>query len=111
MLTPDPALRGLGIDRTLGRRVHPTRLDRLLAEAAAMTVQHIADLEPARRTAILVAQVAELETRLADATLADVREVHRLAVHQGAEPRRVPLPGHQARCRSCCCCSAARSRR
>ena len=35
-----------------------------------MTVQHIADLEPARRTAILVAQVANLETRLADATLA-----------------------------------------
>ena len=35
-----------------------------------MTVQHIADLEPARRTAILVAQVASLETRLADATLA-----------------------------------------
>ena len=35
-----------------------------------MTVQHIADLEPARRTAILVAQIASLETRLADATLA-----------------------------------------
>ena len=63
-------VRGLGIDRALGRSVHPTRLDRLLAEAAVMTVQHIADLEPARRTAILVAQAAELETRLADATLA-----------------------------------------
>jgi len=35
-----------------------------------MTVQHIADLEPARRTAVLVAQTADLETRLADATLA-----------------------------------------
>ena len=35
-----------------------------------MTAQHIADLEPARRTAILVAQVANLQTRLADATLA-----------------------------------------
>ena len=35
-----------------------------------MTVQHIADLEPARRTAILVAQVSSLGTQLADATLA-----------------------------------------
>jgi hypothetical protein len=35
-----------------------------------MTAQHIADLEPARRTAILVAQVAHLDTRVADATLA-----------------------------------------
>ncbi|HJU16759.1 MAG TPA: Tn3 family transposase [Stellaceae bacterium] len=35
-----------------------------------MTVQHIADLEPARRTAILVVQTADLEARLTDATLA-----------------------------------------
>ena len=35
-----------------------------------MTVQHIADLEPSRRTAILLAQIADLEARLADATLA-----------------------------------------
>lgn len=35
-----------------------------------MTAQHIADLERARRTAILVAQVAHLDTRIADATLA-----------------------------------------
>lgn len=35
-----------------------------------MTVQHIADLEPARRTAILVAQVASLDTHLTDAALA-----------------------------------------
>ncbi len=35
-----------------------------------MTVQHIADLEPARRTAILVVQAASFETRLTDATLA-----------------------------------------
>ena len=35
-----------------------------------MTVQHIADLEPERRIAILVAQTADLEARLADATLA-----------------------------------------
>ena len=35
-----------------------------------MTVQHIADLEPARWTAILVAQAADLQTQLGDATLA-----------------------------------------
>jgi hypothetical protein len=35
-----------------------------------MTMQHIADLEPVRRIAILIAQTADLEERLADATLA-----------------------------------------
>ncbi len=35
-----------------------------------MTVQHIADLEPARRTAMLVAQASSLETQLSDVTLA-----------------------------------------
>ena len=35
-----------------------------------MTVQHIADLEPSQRTAILTVQAASLETRLSDATLA-----------------------------------------
>ena len=63
-------VRGLGIDAAPAKRIHPSRLGRLLAEAAVMTVQHIADLEPARRTAILVAQTADLEARLADATLA-----------------------------------------
>ena len=63
-------VRGLGIDAARAKRIHPARLGRLLDEGAIMTVQHIADLEPARRTAILVAQTADLETRLADATLA-----------------------------------------
>src|SRR6516225_1105820 len=63
-------VRGLGIDAAHAKRIHPARLGRLLAEAAVMTVQHIADLEPERRTAILVAQTADLEARLADATLA-----------------------------------------
>ena len=63
-------VRELGIDAARARRIHPARLGRLLAESAVMTVQHIADLEPARRTAILVAQTSELEARLADATLA-----------------------------------------
>jgi hypothetical protein len=51
-------------------RIHPTRLARLIEEGGVMTTQHIVDLEPARRTAILVAQVASLEVRIADATLA-----------------------------------------
>src|SRR4029077_15674763 len=46
------------------------RLNRLVDEGAIMTVQHIADLEPARRIATLVAQTSSQETRLADATLA-----------------------------------------
>lgn len=62
--------RGLGIDRKHTGRIHPDRLNRLTGEGAIMTMQHIADLEPARRTAILVAQAASLETRLSDVTLA-----------------------------------------
>ncbi len=63
-------VRAFGVDATRVTKIHPSRLGRLLAEAAVMTVQHIADLEPVRRTAILVAQVIDLETRLTDATLA-----------------------------------------
>ena len=62
--------RGLGIDPARAGRIHAARLARLIDEGAIMTVQHIADLEPARRTAILVVQAASLETRLTDATLA-----------------------------------------
>ncbi|HEY5300235.1 MAG TPA: Tn3 family transposase [Acetobacteraceae bacterium] len=58
----------VGADRA--RRIHPMRLSRLVDEGAIMSAQHVTDLEPVRRTAILVAQVAELETKLADATLA-----------------------------------------
>jgi hypothetical protein len=64
--------RGLGIGPERAGRIHAARLSRLVDEGATMTVQHIADLEPARRTAILVAQIAS-----------HVREVHGFAVHQG----------------------------
>ena len=67
-------VRGLGTDAARAEPIDSARLGRLLAEAAVMTVQHIADLEPARRTAILVAQTAVFETRLADATLAMFEE-------------------------------------
>ena len=63
-------VRGLGIDAARAKRIHPARLGRLLTEAALMTVQHIANLESARRTAILAVQAADLESRLTDATLA-----------------------------------------
>lgn len=63
-------VRGLQIGPGRAGRIHAARLKRLVEEGAIMTAQHIADLEPARRTAILVAQIADLETRLADATLA-----------------------------------------
>jgi TnpA family transposase len=61
---------GLGIGPKGAGRIHAARLNRLVDEGAIMTVQHIADLEPARRIAILVGQVSSQETRLADATLA-----------------------------------------
>lgn len=63
-------VRGLGIGAERSARIHAARLGRLIDEGAVMTAQHIADLEPTRRRAILVAQVSSLETRLADATLA-----------------------------------------
>jgi TnpA family transposase len=63
-------VRALGIEPGRAGRIHAARLARLTDEGAIMTVQHIADLEPARRTAILVAQAASLETRLTDAALA-----------------------------------------
>jgi TnpA family transposase len=61
--------RALGFGRGHTGRIHPDRLNRLVGEGAIMTVQHIADLEPARRTAMLVAQASSLETRLSDVTL------------------------------------------
>src|SRR5271156_6522672 len=62
--------RGLRIGPTRVGRIHAARLTRLIDEGAIMTVQHIADLEPARLTAILVVQAASLQTRLSDTTLA-----------------------------------------
>ena len=63
-------VRGLGISPERAARVHPARLARLIEESGIMTTQHLAAVEPLRRTALLVAQAADLETRLTDATLA-----------------------------------------
>ncbi len=63
-------VRGVGIARDRTSRVHPTRLARLVDEGGIMTVQHLANVEPIRRTALLMAGVADLEMRLTDAILA-----------------------------------------
>ncbi len=63
-------MRGVGIGRDRTARVHPVRLARLVEEGGIMTAQHLAHVEPLRRTALLVAGVTDLEIRLTDATLA-----------------------------------------
>lgn len=80
-------VRALGIDPSRAGRIHAARLARLTDEGAIMTVQHIADLEPARRAAILIAQISSLETRLTDAALGMFREIYRHFVQPGAQPR------------------------
>ena len=91
--------RGLGIDAARAGRIHAARLARLIDEGAIMTVQHIADLEPARRTAILVVQAAEPRNPTDRCDARHVREIHGHAVQPGAEPGRAAFPGHAARCR------------
>ena len=63
-------VRGLGISLERAARVHPARLARLIEEGGIMKTKHLAAVEPLRRTALLVAKAADLETRLTDATLA-----------------------------------------
>ncbi len=63
-------VRRLKIGPERARRILSHRLTQMVEEGAIMTAQHMADLEPLRRKALLVAQVVDLETRLADATLA-----------------------------------------
>ena len=58
---------GIGPERVI--RVHPARLARLVAESGIMTTQHLAGIEPLRRIALLMAQVADLEMQLTDAAL------------------------------------------
>ncbi len=62
-------VRAVGIGPERARRIHAVRLTRLVEEGDIMTTQHLAGVEPLRRTALLVAQAADLETRLTDALL------------------------------------------
>ena len=91
-------VRGLGIGAERAARIHAARLGRLIDEGAIMTVQHIADLEPARRTAMLVAQASSLETRARGCDARHVREIHGYVVQPGAEQGRTTFPGHETRC-------------
>lgn len=63
-------VRNVGVARDRTARVHPDRLVRLVEEGGIMTAQHLANVEPLRRTALLVAGIADLEIRLTDAVLA-----------------------------------------
>ena len=80
-------VRDTGLDAGREARIHPARLFQLVQEVGIMTTQHLAGVELARRTALLVAQVAELRTRLANATLRCFGLVDR---HLGLVIRRSP---------------------
>lgn len=64
-------VRSIGIARDRTAQVHPARLARVV-EGNTMIARHLANVEPLRRTALLVAGAADLETRLTDATPAMV---------------------------------------
>jgi hypothetical protein len=100
--------RGLGIGYKHSARIHADRLNRSVGEGAIMTVQHIADLEPARRTAMLVAQAASLETRLSDVTLAMFEKYMGTLFTRARnrDERRFQATGRTWP--RLCCCSAAR---
>ena len=104
-------VRDLGVGAAPRARIHPARLSRLIEEGAIMSAQHITDLEPARRTAILVAQITDLETRLADATLAMFEKYmgSLFTKARGKDERRFPRPSGMLQSR--CCCSAGPSSR
>jgi hypothetical protein len=62
--------RGLGVDRSLRNRVPEVAFERLAAEGARMTAQHIRDLSDVRRQAVLAATAIRMEANLTDAALA-----------------------------------------
>lgn len=99
--------RSLGIGHKHAGRIHPDRLNRLVGEGAIMTVQHIADLEPTRRTAMLVAQAASLETRLSDGTLAMFEKyMARCSPGRGIGMNGVSRLPVRMWPKRCCCCAA-----
>ena len=63
-------VRDFGFARDRTARIHPDRLARLVEEGGIMTAQHLANVEPLRRTALLIAGISDLEIRLTDAVLA-----------------------------------------
>ena len=61
-------VRTLGLDRALEATVPSTAFERLADEGLRMTAQHLGQLTPARRYAVLTAAVVRLEGQLIDAT-------------------------------------------
>ncbi len=62
-------LRELALPSDIGRHTHPGRLAELAREGAQMSVQHLRDLETARRYATLVALAFDTEATLTDQIL------------------------------------------
>nr|WP_295745286.1 Tn3 family transposase [uncultured Acidocella sp.] len=62
-------IREVGSARDLDNSVAAVVLDRLANDGMRMTSQHLAELAPARRHAVLAATVTRLETKLIDAVL------------------------------------------
>ena len=62
-------VRSLGVPRDRQGAVPQIAFQRLVGEATRMTAQHLAEVTPPRRLALLVAVALHLETALTDATL------------------------------------------
>jgi TnpA family transposase len=63
-------VRALGVDRSRAGSLPAAAFDRLAEEADRVTAQHLAQLNPARRQAVLAAAAITLEMEMADGTLA-----------------------------------------
>ncbi len=63
------ALKALGIDRCLREKIPQAAFDRLAAEGARMTLQHLRDLTATRRIAVVAATAIRMEAILTDAAL------------------------------------------
>lgn len=63
-------VRTFGLDRSCQAAVPPAVFERLAHEGLRMTTQHLGELSPDRRYALLAATVIRLESQLIDATLA-----------------------------------------
>jgi hypothetical protein len=63
-------VRALGVDRSRASSLPAAAFDRLAEEAGRVTARHLAQLNPARRHAVLAAAAITLEMELTDGTLA-----------------------------------------
>lgn len=63
------SVRARGLDRACEAGVPPAVFERLAEEGLRMTTQHLGQLSPDRRYAVLAVTVTRLESRLIEATL------------------------------------------